>query len=66
LVDKLGGLEDAISLAGQMAGLGDDPRIVKEYPRRRTILDYLAEQVSELVGVNMPKNTWPSWKYIYK
>jgi len=66
LVDKLGGLEDAISLAGQMAGLGEDPRTVKEYPRRRSMLDYLAEQVSELIGVNMPKNTWPRWEYIYK
>jgi len=66
LVDKLGGLEDAVSLAGQMAGLGEDPRIVKEYPRRRTMLDYLAEQVSGFIGVNMPKNTWPRWEYIYK
>jgi len=66
LVDKLGGLEVAISLAGQMAGLGEDPRTVKEYPRRRTMLDYLAEQVSGIVGVNIPQKTWPRWEYIYK
>jgi protease-4 len=66
LVDKVGGFEDAISLAGQMAGLGDKPRTVREYPRRRTMLDYLAEQVSGILGVNMPKNTWPRWEYIYK
>jgi len=66
LVDKIGGLEDAISLAGQMAGLGEDPRTVKEYQHRRTVLDYLAEQVAGIIGVNLPKNTWPKWEYIYK
>jgi protease-4 len=35
LVDKLGGLEDAISLAGKMSGLGDHPKWSDNIPRGR-------------------------------
>ncbi len=66
LVDKIGGFEDAVSLAGQMAGLGEKPKVIREYPRRRTVLDYLAEQVSKLAGVNLSEKAWPKWEYIYK
>ncbi len=65
LVDKLGGLEDAIALAGEMAGLGDNPRTVKEYPRRGRLLDYLLEKAAILFDLNVPENTWPKLEYIY-
>lgn len=35
LVDRLGTLDDAIAVAGRMAGLGDDPRL--QHPRERRI-----------------------------
>ena len=38
LIDGLGTLDDAISMAGEMADLGDDPRTVKESVRRRPLL----------------------------
>ncbi|MCP4583942.1 MAG: signal peptide peptidase SppA [candidate division Zixibacteria bacterium] len=66
LVDKLGTLEDAISLAGIMADLGEDPRVVKEYPRRRNFLDYLAEEVASYLNIKVPNKTWPKLEYIYK
>lgn len=66
LIDKLGGLEDAISMAGRMTGLGDKPHIVREYPRRRRLLDYLVEKVAEMLGLRISKQTWPRLEYIYK
>ncbi|RKX20016.1 MAG: signal peptide peptidase SppA [Candidatus Zixiibacteriota bacterium] len=66
LIDKLGGLEDAITMAGQMAGLGDNPRIIREYPRRRRLFDYLVEKVAEMLGLGMVKQAWPRLEYIYK
>lgn len=35
LIDRLGNLESAVSLAGQMAGIGDDPGIVRPPSERR-------------------------------
>jgi protease-4 len=66
LVDKLGGLEDAISLAGEMAGLGDDPRVVREYPRRRTLFDLVTENAESLLHLETPGNAGPKLEYIYK
>ncbi|MCD6162561.1 MAG: signal peptide peptidase SppA [candidate division Zixibacteria bacterium] len=66
LVDKLGGLEDAIVLAGEMAGLGDDPKVVKEYQRRPGLMDYLAQKAAVLLDISISKETWPKLEYIYK
>jgi len=66
LVDKLGGFEDAIALASEMTGLGDDPKIVREYPRRRGLLDYFLEKVALLLNLSVPEQTWPKLEYIYK
>jgi len=66
LVDKLGGLEDAIDLASEMTGLGDDPKIIREYPRDRRFLDYFIEKAALLLNVNVPEQTWPKLEYIYK
>ncbi len=66
LVDKLGGFEDAIALASEMTGLGDDPQIVREYPRRRGLLDYFLEKAALLLNLSVPEQTWPKLEYIYK
>ncbi|MEE9207160.1 MAG: signal peptide peptidase SppA [Gemmatimonadota bacterium] len=39
LVDRLGTLPDAISAAGEMAGLGPDPRTLRPTPKRAAWLD---------------------------
>lgn len=41
LVDTLGTLDDAISLAGRMGGLKDTPRVIKERKRKRSLYDLL-------------------------
>ncbi|OGC92519.1 MAG: hypothetical protein A2W25_07430 [candidate division Zixibacteria bacterium RBG_16_53_22] len=64
LVDKLGTLDDAISLAGDMAGLGQKPRVVKERPFRRNIF----EQLVGLLGLDNFKSQirlWPALEYRY-
>ncbi|MBW3554914.1 MAG: signal peptide peptidase SppA [Gemmatimonadetes bacterium] len=39
LVDRLGNLEEAIALAGEMAGIGSDPRIVRPPRERESLLE---------------------------
>ena len=41
LIDRLGNREDALATAGEMAGLGDDPRTVRPREDRRTLIDFL-------------------------
>ncbi len=66
LIDRLGTLEDAISIAGEMTDLGDDPRIVKERPSRRPFWPL----VENLIGVDLGSlfdsgRTWPALEYLY-
>jgi len=64
LIDKLGTLDDAISLAGDMAGLGQEPRVVKERPFKRNIF----EQLVGLLGLDNFKSQirlWPTLEYRY-
>jgi protease-4 len=66
LIDRLGTLEDAISIAGEMTDLGDDPRIVKERPSRRPFWPL----VENLLGVDLGSlfdsgRTWPALEYLY-
>ena len=65
LVDKLGGLEEAIALAGEMAGLGSDPYTIKEIPRKRRFIDYLVEKLAILLNLSVPEQVWPKLEYIY-
>ncbi len=41
LVDRIGNLQDALSAVGRMAGLGDDPRVVRPPQDKFTLLDVL-------------------------
>jgi protease IV len=65
LVDKIGTLEDAISKAGEMADLGKHPRVIKERPYRRTIID----QLTGALGLDQIKSTyihpWPTLEYLF-
>jgi protease-4 len=45
LIDELGGLEDAIAYAVEMADLGDKYRI-REYPIRKPFIEQLMEELS--------------------
>jgi protease IV len=69
LVDVLGNREDAIAMAGRLAGLGSHPRIIRPpEPRRPWLLDLLFGQatvraVRDLAGGATPTG-WPTLKYI--
>lgn len=66
LVDRLGTLEDAIVIAGKLADLGDDPRVVKERPLKRPFW----AAVEGLFGLKLSSmissgRSWPILEYIY-
>jgi protease IV len=69
LIDRLGNREDAIAVAGRMAGLGSDPRIVRPpEPRRPWLVDLLFGRtavgaVRELAST-VTHGSWPTLKYI--
>lgn len=69
LVDRLGNREEAISLAGRMAGLGSDPRVVRPpQPSRPWLLDLLvgrtAASVVRRMASTVTHGSWPTLKYL--
>ncbi len=65
LIDRLGTLQDAIAVAGEMADLGDEPRTVKERPFKRPWWDMVMKLAGfdiELLGLERP---WPHLEYRY-
>ena len=65
LIDRLGTLQDAIAVAGELADLGDDPRTVKERPFKRPWWDMLMKLAGfgpEFLGL---ERTWPYLEYRY-
>jgi protease-4 len=61
LVDVLGGLDDAVQLAAQAAGIGDDFRI-RYYPRRRPFIEQV---LSSLEGTAESRFRQLQWGYLY-
>jgi len=48
LVDKMGTMEDAITMAAGMAGLKEKPKIYREHKRRPTLIDLLVKGMDEI------------------
>ncbi len=69
LVDSLGTFEDAVDLAGEMCGLGEDPDRVREVPRRRGSIFDLIEGLLHLdISGLIDKNQgliYPQLRYIF-
>lgn len=65
LIDRLGTLQDAIAVAGEMADLGDDPRIVKERPFRRPWWDTLMKLTGLDPELLKAQRSWPYLEYRY-
>jgi protease-4 len=62
LIDKIGTLEDAISKAGEMSNLGDNPRVVKERKLRRNLFqDLLGAFGLDQIKSNI--HLWPTLEY---
>jgi protease-4 len=66
LVDELGDLEDAIKIAGEMAGIEGPPKTIKERVRKITFLDLLTQQMEELFKLNESEKLMPKLQYIFK
>jgi protease-4 len=61
LIDELGTFQDAISLAGQITGLGDNPRTVEERIKRKP---FWWEYAQSLLGLGESAINLRSWPYI--
>jgi protease-4 len=66
LVDTLGTYEEAISIAGEMAGLGTDPDIIKERKRRPGLLDLIASGLSLVEQVQEMERSQQGLLYLYR
>ena len=58
LVDKLGGLNDAIEEAKKLAGIPVSENVgIRIYPRKKTLMDFIFELIGTRVKVSEPINT---------
>ncbi len=65
LIDRLGTLQDAIAVAGEMADLGDDPRTVKERPFKRPWWNMVMKLAGFDIGLLGLERPWPHLEYRY-
>jgi protease-4 len=66
LVDELGNLQDAIKIAGEMAGIEEYPKTIKEIKRKITWFDVLTQKVSDLLELDESQKMMPKLEYIFK
>jgi protease-4 len=67
LIDRLGNRRDALAAAGRMAGLGDDPRVVRPPEDRVTVWDLILGRTSARILarlVALEPNPAPRVKYV--
>ncbi len=63
LVDRLGNLQDAIEEASKMAGIEGKPEIVYPKVKKRTLLDFLIEGMSDRIAEKLSLETDISARY---
>jgi protease-4 len=61
LVDEMGGLEDAIAYAAEMAKLGENYRI-KDYPERKPFFEQLVEEITGQAKIRIVENELGEFK----
>ncbi len=66
LIDELGTLEDAIAIAGEMAGIEGPPKTIKESRRKLSIFDLLTQKIDDLVKLDESEKLMPKLQYIFK
>ena len=64
LVDRMGGLEDAIDFAAEKASLGDDYRL-SEYPKRKEFIEQLIEELTGNIQTRIIGNELGEFKTYY-
>jgi protease-4 len=66
LVDELGNLQDAIKIAGEMVGIEEFPKTVKEKKKKISWFDLLTQKVDDLLNLDESEKLMPRLEYIYK
>jgi len=66
LVDQLGDLQDAIKIAGEMVGIKEFPKTVKEIKRNISWFDLLTQKANDLLKLSEGKQWMPRLDYIFK
>lgn len=67
LVDTLGGLNEAVEIAADLAGLEGDPEVIRQYEKKKiTLFDILGSVSDLLEGSIERKFDSPELMYIYK
>lgn len=66
LVDQLGDLQDAIKIAGEMVGIKEFPKTVKEIKRNISWFDLLTQKANDLLKLSEGKQGMPRLDYIFK
>jgi protease-4 len=66
LVDTLGTFEEAVSIAGEMAGLGPDPDLVREVKKKPGLFDFLYGSLNLVEKISGSEANGPSLMYLYR
>jgi protease-4 len=66
LVDTLGTYEDAISIAGEMSGLGPNPNVIRERKVKPGLLDLLYGSLNFMERLQDYERSEPSLKYLFQ
>jgi len=66
LVDELGDLHDAIKIAGEMVGMEEYPKTVKERKRKISWYDFLTQKINDLLELDESEKMMPKLQYIFK
>lgn len=66
LVDELGNLHDAIKIAGEMVGMEEYPKTVKERKKKISWYDVLTQKMSDLLELDESEKMMPKLQYIFK
>jgi protease-4 len=65
LVDTLGGYEDAVRLAADMAGIEGEPDVIKEYRPRKSFWDIMGSLLGNLDDISAGEISGPRLMYLY-
>ena len=66
LVDELGNLQDAIKIAGEMAGIKEFPKTIKEIKRTVSWFDLLSQKANSLLKLSEGEHFMPKLEYLFK
>jgi len=66
LVDVLGNLQDAIKIAGEMVGIEEFPKTVKERKKKISWFDLLTQKVDDLLKLDESEKLMPKLEYIFR